>query len=116
MAIRIYSDKTQKFYNTVEEANRAEFEAKEAENRQKILAERKAAEEKARKEKEAAERKALAADVETARKNMINAQKAYKDVLSTFCKKYGSYHYTTSSFEDIPTLFGTFDDVLRKLL
>ena len=109
MAIRIYSDKTQKFYNTVEEANRAEFEAKEAENRQKILAERKAEEEKARKEKEAAERKALAADVETARKNMINAQKAYKDKLNKFIQIYGSYHFTSNNVEDFPTLFNIFN-------
>lgn len=114
--IRIYSDKTQKFYNTVEEANRAEFEAKEAENRQKILAERKAADEKARKEKEAAERKALAAEVETARQAMTKAQKAYKDKLTEFCDKYGSYHYTTTSLDDLPTLFSTFDEVFKKLL
>ena len=43
MAIKYYSDKTHQYYNSVDEANRAEFEAKEEENRQKILAERKAA-------------------------------------------------------------------------
>ena len=30
MAIKFYSDKTQKYYDTVEAANRAEFEVKEA--------------------------------------------------------------------------------------
>ena len=112
MAIKIYSDKTQKFYNSVEEANRAEFEAKEAENCEKILAERKAAEVKAQKEKEAAERKAMAAEVETARKNMVNAQKAYKEAIEAFTKKYGSYHYTSHSVDDIPTLF----DILNPFL
>ena len=29
MAIKIYSDKTNKFYSSVEEANRAEFELKD---------------------------------------------------------------------------------------
>lgn len=108
MAVKIYSDKTNKFYNSVEEANRAEFELKEAENRQKILAERKAAEEKERKEKAAAERKAMAADVETARKNMVTAQKVYAEKLETFCKAYGSYHYTTDG-KEVPNLFDIFN-------
>ena len=40
MAIKVYSDRTNKFYNSVEEANRAEFELKEKENREKIQKER----------------------------------------------------------------------------
>ena len=84
---------------------------KEAENRQKILAERKAAEEKERKEKAAAERKAMAADVETARKNMVAAQKAYAEKLEAFCKVYGSYHYTTDG-KEVPSLFDIFNPFL----
>ena len=42
MAIKVYSDRTKQFYNTVEEANRAEFELKEKENLAKIEEERKA--------------------------------------------------------------------------
>ena len=105
MAIRIYSDKTQKFYNSVEEANKAEFEAKEAENREKIRKERAEAEAKAQKEKEAAERKAAAAELDEARKEMVAAQKHYAELLDNFIKKYKSYHYTTNSIADIPTLF-----------
>lgn len=109
MAIKIWSDKTQQFYNTIEEANRAEFEAKEEENRKKILAERKAAEEKERKEKAAAERKAMAAEVEEARKTMVEAQKKYRDAIDKFVKTYGSYHWSSNSVDDIPKLFDIFN-------
>ena len=106
--MKYYSEKLNKLFNTQADCEKAEFEAKEAENREKILAERKAAEAKALKEKEAAERKAMAAEVETARKNMVTAQKAYKDAIEAFTKKYGSYHYTSHSVDDIPTLFDLF--------
>ena len=106
--MKYYSEKLNKLYNSQAECEKAEFEAKEAENRQKILAERQAAEVKAQKEKEAAERKAMAATVEEARKNMTAAQKAYKEAIEAFTKKYGSYHYTSHSVEDIPTLFDIF--------
>lgn len=109
MAIKIYSDKTQKFYNSVEEANQAEFEVKEAENREKIRKEREIAAAKEKKEKEVAERKAMAAEVEEARKAMVAAQKAYREAIEKFVKKYGTYHYSTNKFEDIPTLFDVFD-------
>lgn len=109
MAIKIYSDKTQKFYNSIDEANQAEFEAKEEENRQKILAERKAAELKEKKEKATAERKAMAAEVEEARKTMVAAQKAYKEKLSAFVDKYHTYHYSTTDVNEIPSLFDLFD-------
>jgi ribosomal protein L13 len=109
MAIKIYSDKTQKFYNSVEEANKAEFEAKEAENREKIRKEREAAVVKEKKEKEAAERKAMAAEVEEARKAMVAAQKAYREAIEKFVKRFGTYHYSTRNFEDVPTLFDVFD-------
>ena len=112
MAIKIYSDRTQKFYNSVEEANKAELEATKVEAEKKALAERKAAEVKAQKEKEAAERKAMAAEVEEARKAMVAAQKAYKEAIEAFTKKYGSYHYTSHSVDDIPTLF----DILNPFL
>ncbi len=123
MAIKIYSDKTNKFYSSIEDANKAEFELKEIENRQKILAERKAAEEKAQKEKEAAERKAMAADIEAARKNMLEvqknckeqidaAQKVYRDKVDAFVKKYGSYHWSSNSADDIPSLFDIFNPFL----
>ena len=105
MAIKVYSDKTNKFYNTIEEANRAEFELKEKENREKIQKERELALAKEKKEKALAERKAAAEVVDTARKSYLEAQKAYKKALEDFCGKYGTYHYSTNSADEIPTLF-----------
>ena len=103
--IKVYSDKTRKYYDTLEEANAAEREAIEAENRKKMEMEKKQQEEKEKREKLAAERKARANEVDEARKAMVTAQNKYKEVLEAFCKDFGSYHYTTSSFDDIPTLF-----------
>lgn len=102
--VKIYSDKTNKFYNTVEEANRAEFELKEKENLEKIKKEREEAEAKAKKEKAAAERKAAAEKVEAARK-------AYRKELEDFCDKYGTYHYSVTNVDEIPSLY----DLLEKL-
>ena len=110
MAIKIFSDKTQKFYNTVEEANRAEFELKEKENREKIQKERELALAKEKKEKELAERKALAEEVDVARKAMVESQKAYQEKLKEFIDKYHSYHFTSTNPADIPVLFSDFFD------
>lgn len=106
--IKIFSDKTGKFYNSVEEANKAEFELKEQENREKIRKEREAAVAKEKKEKETAERKAMATEVEAARQDMIKAQKSYRDILEAFCKRWGAYHLTLDKAEDFPTLFDFF--------
>ena len=103
--VKIYSDKTNKFYNSVEEANRAEFELKEKENLARIEKERKERELKEQKDKEAAERKAAAEKVEAARKNMIAAQKVYKEELEKFIKAYGTYHFSSNNVEDFPHLF-----------
>lgn len=105
MAIKIYSDKTGKFYNTVDEANHAEFELKEQENRARIEKERKERELKEKKEKETADRKAAAEKVTAARKAYLEAQKAYKAELEAFCEKYGTYHYTIENADEVPTLF-----------
>jgi len=111
--IKIYSDKTNKFYNSVEEANRAEFELKEKENREKIQKERELALAKEKKEKALTERKAAAESVEAARKNYLEAQKAYRKALEDFCGKYGTYHYSTSSADEIPSLFDIFDNLFK---
>lgn len=113
MSIKIYSDRTNKFYNSVEEANRAEFELKEQENREKIQKERELALAKEKKEKEVAERKAAAEKVDNARKAYTAAQKAYRDELEAFCKKYGTYHYSTSGADEIPSLFNIFDNLFK---
>lgn len=111
--VKIYSDKTNQFYGTIEEANRAEFELKEKENLEKIEKERKEREAKEKKEKAVAERKALAAEVDSARKAYLEAQKAYREKLEGFCSKYGTYHYTVENGEEIPSLFDFFGNLLR---
>lgn len=107
--MKFYSEKLNKLFDSQADCEKAEFQAKEQENREKILAERKAAELKAKKEQEAAERKAMAAEVEQARKNMVAAQKAYREAIEKFTKRWGTYHYSTSNIEDIPTLFDIFN-------
>ena len=113
MAIKVYSDRTNKFYDTVEEANKAEFELKEKENLAKIQKERAEAEAKAKKEKEAAERKAAAEKVEAARKAVNEAretcnaaEETLRKELTSFCAKYGPYHFSSDKVEDfVPELF-----------
>ena len=111
--VKIYSDKTNKFYNTVEEANRAEFELKEKENLEKIKKDREEALAKEKKEKAMAERKEAAVKVDAARKAYLEAQKAYREELEGFCKKYGTYHYSTNSAEDVPSLFDFFGNIFK---
>lgn len=112
--MKYYSERLEKLFNTQAECEKAEFEAKEAENREKILAERKAAEAKAQREKEAAERKMMAAEVDEAYKAMAAAQSAYKTKLEAFVKKYGSYH-TSLTGKDVPSLFDIFNPFLLTL-
>ncbi len=111
MAVKIFSDRTHKYYNTVDEANKAELEAEVAENRAKIEKEKKEQEEKALREKKAAERKERAAEVETARKDMVAAQNKYREVLEKFVKDYGSYHLSWTNTDEIPTLFDFFHSI-----
>ena len=103
--MKYYSEKTQKLYDSVDELNKAEFKAKEAENLAKIKAEK----EKAEKEKVAAERKSRAAEVEEARKNMVTAQEKYRELLEAFIHDYHTYHFSTSDVKDFPTLFDFFN-------
>jgi len=113
MALKYYSDKTNKFYDTPEEANRAEFELKEKENLEKIKKERELALAKEQKEKALAERKAAAEKVDAARKAYLDAQKAYRTELEGFCKQYGTYHYSTSNADEIPSLFDWFGNIFK---
>ena len=111
--MKYYSEKLNKFYDTADACEKAEFEAKEKENLEKIKRERELAAAKEKKEKELAERKALATKVDEARKNYLAAQKAYREELEGFCKKYGTYHYTVENGEEIPSLFDFFGNLLR---
>lgn len=107
--MKYYSEKLNKVFNTERECMDAEFKAKEQENLEKIAKEKALREEKEKKEALAAERKEMAEKVETARKAYLEAQKAYRTELEAFCKKYGTYHYTVSDADEVPSLF----DALR---
>ena len=112
--MKYYSEKTYKFYDTLEDCQKAELEAKELEAREKARKERELALEKEKKEKELAEQKAKATErkadadkVEAARKAMVEAQNAYRKEIENFCKKWKSYHFSTSDVNEIPTLFNS---------
>lgn len=113
MALKYYSDKTNQFYNTAEEANRAEFELKEKENLEKIRKEREEVLAKQKKEQITAERKAAAEKVDKARKTYLEAQREYRKALEDFCGKYGTYHYSTDNAEEIPSLFDWFGNLFK---
>lgn len=102
--MKYYGERTKKLYDSVEACEKAEFAAKEQENLAKIKVER----EKAEKERLAAERKSRAAKIEELRKAMVSAQHQYREAIEQFTKDYGSYHYTSHSVDDIPTLFDFF--------
>lgn len=111
--MKYYSERLNKFYNTADECERAEFEAKEKENLEKIKKEREAALAKEKKEKALAERKTAAEKVDTARKAYLEAQKAYRSELEDFCKKYGTYHYSTTGADEVPSLFDFFGNIFK---
>ena len=111
--MKYYSEKLNKFYDTPDACERAEFEAKEKENLEKIKKEREVALAKEQKEKAMAERKAAAEKVDTARKAMTEAQNAYRKELEGFIEKYGTYHYSTSDPNEIPNLFDWVGNIFR---
>ena len=113
--MKYYSEKLNKLFDTPDALNQAEFKAKEAENLARAESERKERLAKEKKEKEAAERKELAEKVEAARKDMVAAQKAYNTVLQEFIDKYHTYHFSTNKVDDIPSLFGLFENFLNKI-
>ena len=111
--MKIMSEKTGKFYATIDECLAAE-KAYDAEVAKKKEEEEKAlAEAKAKREAAVAERKVEAEKVEAARQALIKAQNEYKDALETFCSKYGAYHFTLKSGDQsIFDLFNGFFDNL----
>ena len=92
--MKYWNEYEQKFYENANDCLAAEraFQAKQEK-------------EEYEKKRVAAERKAAADKVEAAHKVMTEAQSNYKKELESFCKKYGSYHYSTKDVSDIPTLF-----------
>ena len=107
--MKILSEKTNKYYSTVDECIAAEKEYDEKIAREKA---QKEAEEKAlvvKKEAAIAERKEAASKVEEKRQALITAQKAYREELSKFCDKYGAYHFTVKTDGD--SMFNLFDNL-----
>lgn len=111
--MKYYAEKLNKFFDTPEECQKAEFELKEQENREKIRKERELALAKEKKEKALVERKAAAEKVDAARKAMTEAQNAYRKELENFIDKYGTYHYSTSNPDEIPNLFDWVGNLFR---
>lgn len=103
-----FSEVTNKSYKTANECIAAEEaylneKAKKDEQARIEACKRKEAE-----EKRSSERKAAAEKVETARKAMQQAQKNYRDSIKDFVSRFGTYHYSTHSADDLPTLFDFF--------
>ena len=92
--MKIYSEKTNKEYATVEECLKAEEAFDKAEAEKKAKEEKALAEVKAKKEVAIAERKADAEKVEAARKELVEAKKKFQEELSAFCTKHGAFHTT----------------------
>lgn len=107
--MKYYSEKTQKFYDNVEDCQKAEHEVEMKEAAEKAKREVALAEQKAKQEKLAAERKEKAAHIDELRKNMVKAQREYSEAITDFVKSYGTYHATFKDKEAIPTLFDIFD-------
>ena len=92
--MKYYSEVLNKTFDSEKECLSAELKAKQ--------------EKEAKERAEAEKRNARAADakvVEEARKNMVQAQENYENVLNQFIQKYGSYHFSVDSDKDLPRLF-----------
>ena len=109
--MKILSEKTGKYYQTVEECLKAEKEFDEKVAAEKAAREKALAEVKAKKEAEIAERKADAEKVEQARQNLIKAKKEYLNVLGDFNEKHGAYHFSIKmDNKDIDDIFSNIID------
>lgn len=100
--MKILSEKTNKYYATVDECLAAEKAFDEA-----------AAKKKAEEEKLNATRKERANEVENAYKASIEANKHYRELLNAFVKDYGSFHMTVHTgnlnpFDSFSHFFDTF--------
>ena len=99
--MKFYSELTNKVYDTEKACMKAEQEYKQALEAKKREEEMKKLTEKKKQEKRAEDAKR----VEAKREAMTKAQREYREELEKFCKEYGSYHFTTNSFDGIPHLF-----------
>lgn len=99
--MKFYSELTNKVYDTEKACMKAEQEYRQAQAAKMRAEEEKRLAEKKKQEKRAEDAKR----VEVKREAMIKAQCEYREELEKFCKEYGSYHFTTNSFDGIPHLF-----------
>ena len=99
--MRYYSELTKKLYDSeqdlLEDEERVEEETRKLEEQKRAIAE---------------QRKERAAEIDAARKRMIEAQSEYRRLINEFCKDYKSYHYSCNSFEDLPQVFKDLFSVL----
>ena len=100
--MKILSDKTNKYYATVDECLAAEKAFDEAEAKKKAEA-----------QKLNATRKERANEVEMAYNASLEANKHYHELLDAFVKDYGSFHMTVHTgdlnpFDSFSHLFDTF--------
>lgn len=99
--MKYFSELTNQCYDTIAECQKAE------ETKKKEIEEARRAEE-VRKQKEKtrnAERAEAIKRVETARKAMVEAERAYRDEITSFCKTYGPYTTTFNSLDDMFSMF-----------
>ena len=100
--MKIYSEKTNKEYATVEECLKAEEAFDKAEAEKKAAKEKALAEKKAKEEKLVVERKERAKEIEDAMKAVKEAEDKYRELLNAFIRDYKSYHYTTTDPDAFP--------------
>ena len=98
--MKYVSEITGKTYDSEKDCLEAEKIFKEKEKKKK-----------AAEEKKAAERSERAKEVEKAYEKVVEANKAYRDVLNKFIKDYGSFHMTYSDTNNL--IDDVFDSVFR---
>ena len=98
--MKYVSEITGKTYDSEKDCLEAEKIFKEEEKKKKEA-----------EEKKAAERSERAKEVEKAYEKVVEANKAYRDVLNRFIKDYGSFHMTYSDTNNL--IDDVFDSVFR---
>ena len=91
--MKYYSEKLKKVYDTVEQLQTAETEYDKAHAAE--IAKQK-------------ERKRRAEEINKARKELVNAQKNYNELVNKFIKDYGSYHATYNDEDVDPGVLNLF--------
>lgn len=96
--MKYYSDTLNMLFDSAEAC-----EAAEKERAEKLAAEKK------KKEELSIARKARAKEVEEALEAVKKARAHYNEVLSAFCKDYGTFHFSWSTKDTFPSIFDFLD-------